>query len=162
MYNVRKDGSKQYNLYYRCDGSLRDRSTCKNMIPLADADDWVSSWFTGTIGHLELTERIVIPGHNHEGEIAEVAAEIRDLDLDDPDYLAKQAALMAERKRLKELPATPSEVVERPTGIAIGQHWADLDTAGRRVWLLERQVEVMAYKPPVKGDIPEDAPMPRG
>ena len=45
MYNVRKDGSKQYNLYYRCDGSLRDRSTCKNMIPLKEADDWVSSCF---------------------------------------------------------------------------------------------------------------------
>lgn len=158
MYNVRKDGSKQYNLYYRCDGSLRDRSTCKNMIPLKEADDWVSSWFAGTIGHLELTERMVIPGHNHEDEIAEVAAEIRDLDLDDPDYLVKQSALMAERKRLKELPAAPSEIVERPTGVTVGQHWGGLDTAGRRAWLLDRQVKVMAYRPPAKGHVPEGAP----
>jgi hypothetical protein len=158
MYNVRKDGSKQYNLYYRCDGSLRDRSKCRNMVPLEDADDWLSSWVTDVIGNQELIERTVVPGHGHEDEIAEVEADIRDLDLDDPDYLSKQSALMAERKRLKELPATPSKVMERPTGVTIGQHWATLDTAGRRAWLLAGKVRVMAYKPPAKGAIPDGAP----
>jgi hypothetical protein len=48
------------------------------------------------IGSHELVERLVMPGHGHGDEIADLEQQIRDLDMDDPAYLTGQAELMAE------------------------------------------------------------------
>jgi DNA invertase Pin-like site-specific DNA recombinase len=157
-YNTHKDGTRVYRNVYRCDGTIREWSTCRNMISAKEADEWITSWVTEVIGNHELVTRVVVPGHGYDGEIAEVESEIRALDLDDPDYLHKVAALRAERTRLQGLPAVPAEVIERSAGITIGQHWAGLDTADRRAWLLADQVKVMAYRPPIYGGIPIGAP----
>ena len=141
----RKDGTSNVNFYYRCKG-LKDSepSTCKNMVKQADIEDWLDLWFTGeTFGGTEIVEVVTINGDGHESEIAEIAAEIRDLDLDDPKYLDKQAKLLAERKRLQEMPATPTEVREVPTGKTVGDVWASLDHAARRRYLLATGLKVM-------------------
>jgi hypothetical protein len=39
VYTKLKDGGKNYILYYRCDGTPRDRSTCKNMARMDWADE---------------------------------------------------------------------------------------------------------------------------
>jgi len=51
-------------------------------------------------GPAEIVERVMVAGDGHEAEAAELAAEIRDLDLDDPDYADKRDILMAERQLL--------------------------------------------------------------
>ena len=158
LYNTHKDGTRVYRNVYRCDGTIREWSTCRNMMSAKEADEIVSSWVTDVIGRHELITRVVVPGHGYDNEIAEIEVEIRSLDLDDPDYLEKVKALRAERARLQGLPARPAEIMEQPEGITIGQHWTSLDTPGRRAWLLAGQAKVMAYKPPIYGPIPEDAP----
>jgi hypothetical protein len=110
------------------------------------------------IGSHELVERLVMPGRGHGDEIADLEQQIRDLDMDDPAYLTRQAELMTERKRLKELPAEGAKVVEMPTGVTIGHHWPTLDTPGRRAWLAAGQIKVMAYKPAARGPVLEGAP----
>lgn len=158
VYTVRKDGSKKYNVYYRCGGTPRDPSTCKNMFSLAEADESVSGWVTEVIGRLELIERRMIPGSGHDEAIASVEADIRDLDLDDPDYLAKHQALLAERARLKALPAEPARVMERPTGIKVAEYWGSLDGQGKRRFLLAAQVKVTALSElkAHKGQLPRE------
>lgn len=158
LYNTHKDGTRIYRNVYRCDGTMREWSTCRNMIAAAEADKWIGSWIYDVIGYKELITRVVVPGHGFDDEIAEIEAEIRALDLDDPDYLEKVSALRAERARLQGLPALPSEVMEHPTGTTIDQHWATLDTTGRRAWLLAEQVKVLAYRPPIYGPVPQGAP----
>ncbi len=36
--NVRKDGTKLFNFYYRCQGTETSPSTCRNMYPLEELD----------------------------------------------------------------------------------------------------------------------------
>jgi hypothetical protein len=144
VYTRRKDGSKKYHAYYKCDGTPIKPSTCMNMIRMADADESVSGWVTEVIGRMQLIERVVVPGSGHEDEIASVESDIRELDLDSPDYLARHQALMAERRRLKALPAEPSKVMERPTGIKVRDYWERMDKQARRRFLLAGQVKVMA------------------
>jgi DNA invertase Pin-like site-specific DNA recombinase len=147
VYNVRKDGSKQYNHYYRCDGTNREPSRCGNMIPMDWADSQMASFITDLLGPVEIVELIAIPGSAHEDEIADVEADIRALDMDDPGYFDKHAALMAERQRLRELPAKEAELVEVATGVTVRQHWESLGTAeDRNDWLLEGKVNIAAAK----------------
>jgi hypothetical protein len=144
VYTRRADGSRKYHEYYRCDGSPVAPSACMNMIRMADADEWAGLWVTDVIGPMKLIERTVIPGTGHEEAIASVEADIRELDLDDPDYLAKHHALMAERQRIKALPAEAARVAERPTGIKVRAYWESLDKQARRRFLLAGRIKVMA------------------
>jgi DNA invertase Pin-like site-specific DNA recombinase len=144
-YTARKDGSKRYHEYYRCDGSPREPSTCKNMIRMDEADARVTGLITDAFGGLEIIERVTVPGSNHDDEIADVEADIRDLDLDAADYDSQLSALRAERKRLKELPAEPAKVMERRTGVRLRDHWASLETTqARRAWLLAGKIRAEA------------------
>lgn len=146
LYNTHRDGTRLYRNVYRCDGAIREWSTCRNMISAEEADKRMSSWVTDVIGQHELIDRVVVPGHGYDDEIAKVEAEIRVLDLDDPDYLEKVTDLRAERTRLQGLPAVSAEIMKQSMGIAISQHWARLDTPGRRAWLLASQVSPGAVR----------------
>jgi site-specific DNA recombinase len=153
------NGERAYHYYYRCHGTAREPSRCKNMITVDFADEAMSSWVTDVIGYHEVILRTIVPGHGHEEEITDVEAEIRALDLDDPEYDTKSAALRAERKRLKELPAVPAEVREEPSGLTVREFWESLESVEvKREWLKSGQVKILAYKPPVKGPAPEGAP----
>jgi site-specific DNA recombinase len=138
--------------YYRCHGTDRAPSTCRNMIRLELLDAKVDDRIMNTpFGKTPETELFVVAGSGHEAEIEEVEHDLRDLDYDDPKFLEKQSALLAERKRLQEAPQTPDIVQEIPTGRTTAEVWAELDTDGRREFLLKHKMVVRV----TKGEEPE-------
>jgi DNA invertase Pin-like site-specific DNA recombinase len=146
VYNKRKDGSRQYNNYYRCDGTVRHHSTCKNMIPEAQLDAEVSDAMLNR--HTALIARVLVPGQrDHADDIAEIDLEIDELDKGDPSYINNVATLIAERARLAALPATPDKWLTVQTGESYAQRWATLKTdAERREALAEWGIKVYAFK----------------
>ena len=139
--NVRKDGTKQFNFYYRCWGTETNPSTCKNMYPLDELDAWTEARMARV--KFPRYEIVVTPGHGHEDEIYEVERDLRELDLDAPDYDERHAELRAERARLRALPSTADKVERRKIGDSIGQHWETLQTeADKRAFLLKLDVKV--------------------
>ncbi len=155
--NKRKDGSRTVNEYYRCDGTPREPSTCKNMVPLAMVDAWVDEWFTGNTpdADREISELITIPGHGHDDELAQNAADIADLDIDADDYDSRLVALRTERKRLQALPGEPDRTEEVPTGVKVRDHWLTLTAPERRDFLIKGGVLVLATRELVTVVIPQ-------
>jgi hypothetical protein len=78
------------------------------MISLASLDARVDWYVTNTLGRWPRYETVTIPGHGYQDQIDEIERDLRELELDDPQFLDKQAALLAERKRLRDLPMTPA------------------------------------------------------
>lgn len=143
----RKDGTSNINTYYRCKGTDRNPSRCRNMVPLADLDAWVDEWFTGdAFGNTEIVERIILPGTGHEDDIASVEQDIRELDLDSPDFDSRLAALRTERSRLIALPTEPDQTIERPTGVLVKDLWPTLSAQQKRSYLLAGSTKVHASK----------------
>lgn len=122
-------------LFYYC------RRGCKSMVRLAEADAAAEIYLLQRYGSNERTVTRVIPGSGHDDEIADVKADLRDLDPDAADYDDRHAALRAELAQLKALPATAprtiTEAVRNPDGSieTVRQHWDRQDTAGRRAML---------------------------
>jgi hypothetical protein len=144
MYRIRcgrkrVDGSLADYWYYRCAGTAgRAASKCRNMYPLEKLEARVERYMTTTLSRWPRYTTVTIPGHGHEEEVYEVERDLRELDFDDPGFTAKQAALLAERARLRALPSIPATSERRKTGDTIGQHWATLKTdADKRAFLLE-------------------------
>ncbi|HEX5290124.1 MAG TPA: recombinase family protein [Streptosporangiaceae bacterium] len=139
--NTRKDGSKQYNTYYRCWGTSTAPSTCRNMYPLEDLDTWVEARMARvTFPRYEI---VITPGHGHEDEIYEVERDLRELDLDAPNYDERHSALRARRAHLRALPSEADTVEYRKTGDTIGRYWKTLKTkADKRAFLLKLGVKV--------------------
>lgn len=138
--NTLKDGTKVPIWYFRCHGTSWSPSTCRNMVQVAYLEEAVTSWITQVMGDYQIAEVRTYHGEGYENEIAEVDQDLRDLDLDAPDYDARHAALRAERTRLKGLPVKPDRVTETLTGQTVSQHWAGLDERGRRAFLLAGEV----------------------
>lgn len=131
MYRI----GKLPNLYYRCSGQLPNRKGCGNMVPLAALDALTVSVLSQASD--PWTEQRLVPGTNHEAEMARVQLAMRDLsakaeDLSDDDYDTALAGLRAERDALKGMPTTPDRVEVVATGRTVGQHWASLDADGQR------------------------------
>lgn len=146
--NKRADGTRSTILYYRCHGNDRNPSQCKLMVSLPELDAFVSQQIDGIYGHHPVYELVTVPGDGREDEIAELERDIRELDLDDPDYDRKLSQLRTERSRLKTLPAAPGRTEKRATGRTMRQEWAELDSdAERRDWLLKRAIKVEVHKP---------------
>jgi hypothetical protein len=91
-----------------------------------------------------VVEYRLIPGKNYDDELDLIKAQIKALDPDTEDYDDRHAALMAERKRLKDLDTTPDEWREEPTGETYGDKWMTADFAGKRAIL--NDVKVYAGK----------------
>lgn len=151
MYRIRSttrrnDGSANINSYYRCKGSDRAPSTCRNMVPQGHLEAWVDQWFTndGPYATTELVETVVTPGRDHSAEVAEVDSELRQLDFDAPNFAKKQKSLLEERSRLKALPAEPSKVEQRPTGRTVREVWQSLTDEDKRRFLQDAGMQVHA------------------
>jgi site-specific DNA recombinase len=141
----RKDGSRYVYEAYRCDGTPRQPSTCKNMIPLADMDARVHEWFTtGPIAGNQRVETFTVAGHGYDEELEQNARDIADLDIDAPNYDVRLAELRAERKRLQSLPHEDARIELRLTGVLVRDHWASLSTAERRAYLVDSGFRVYA------------------
>ena len=148
VYNVRKDGSKQYNLYYRCDGTVRRRSTCHNMMPLADMDARVHEMVMtyGDLPHFAI--EFTPEQESYQDEIDEIEAELRELYFDAPDFHERQGTLLAERKQYRDMEdeRKPDRYGEKATGVTTGEHWQSLDVQGKRAYLVDRKWRVYAHK----------------
>lgn len=146
-----KDGTKKAHEYYKCKGLDQAPSTCRNMVRVDVVEQWLNAWFTedGPFADTELVEMAVLPGSDHSADIAEIEAQIRDLDLDDPDYDLQLESLRIERNNLKALPAEVAKIEQRPTGYTVGQVWTGLATDARRRFLSAAgvQVHVLPAKP---------------
>jgi site-specific DNA recombinase len=159
--NKRVGGELRAYTYYRCYGAQGRPSKCKNMIPLPAITAWLDARMTDdVVGTQGVVEVAVIPGHNHDDEIAQAETEIHELDLDAGDYDAQLTALRAERARLKALPSVPDSVIARATGQTVAQHWRSLDAAGRREYLLTSGARVDAVRLP-PGERGRDPDFPR-
>ena len=141
---AKRDGTKSAYLYYRCHGTARKPSQCRNMVRLDDLDQWLDSQLLANPGFV--VERVTIPGHGHDDEIAEVERDLRELDFDAPDYAQRHADLLAERRRLVNLPATPATVQEEVLPMTVGDMWRELDPAERRGYLIKSGVQVLVSK----------------
>jgi hypothetical protein len=146
-----KCGGPMYRIkdrYYRCHGTELNPSTCKLLVSIAELDEYVSSLFAPhRFGKQKVYETVLIPGEGHTDAIAEVEQDLRELDFDSPDFADRQKSLLAERSRLKALPATPARTERRDTGRTLAQEWESLVTSDRRSWLLERDIRVIVRKP---------------
>jgi hypothetical protein len=144
----RADGTVNYCEYYRCKGSDRAPSSCRNSVPVGDIEGWVSDYFEpdGRLAIIPVVECRVVAGDDHGAEIADVKADLAAVDYDAADALDRVAALHAELKKLQARPVAPHRVDLVETGETVGQVWARLDEQGRRRYLLATglKVEVMS------------------
>lgn len=139
MYRISAGRKPHQHFYYRCAGHYPERKGCGNMVDLAQAD-------AAAIGVLSMSrapwkELRLVPGENHDVELAEIRMAIRDLgaqDLPDNEYDAELAKLRAERDRLSTLPNVPDRWEDVKTDETVGQHFASLNREGQRAMLLER------------------------
>lgn len=141
------DGTRRQYLYYRCHGTDREPSTCTNSYPLELLEQRVNRYVTRTLGRWDRYEYVTTPGRGYDDEIADVERDLRELDFDAPDFEERQTVLLAERRRLRELPSTTGKTEKVPTGDTIGQHWATLtDDASKRATLLKMGLVVRAVR----------------
>ena len=92
-------------------------------------------------------ETVITPGSGHEDEVSDVERELRELDFDAPNFLDRQAALLAERARLRALPSEPAVVEERISGWTVGEPVDDVHPgAARRAYLLAAGAKVRAVQ----------------
>lgn len=147
MYRIKtRDG-----FFYRCAGTAREPSTCRNMLELADMDSRVSNSVMETYGgspHLIVTD---IPGDGHDAELEDVKAELADLPnlgLSDDEEDAERRRLRAERDQIAALPNEPARRERRPdpSGKTVADVWLPADTAGRRQWLITNKWTVAAHR----------------
>lgn len=145
MYRIKAGSSI---LYYRCHGTDQEPSQCRMMIRLEELEAHVDLLFSPRyFGKEAVTELLITPGTDYTEEIAEIGADIRDLDLDDPDYDQKYSDLMTQRIALKALPvrAATSQLVD--TGKRLHDVWSAQDDAERRSWLLAHGYKLYVSKP---------------
>ena len=145
MYRVnsrttRKDGSKYDQIYYRCHGTAKDASTCRNMVRTDALEGWLDAEMRSQASYV--IETAIVPGDDHAAEIEDVERDLRELSWDDPRFTERQAALLAERARFKGMPATPEKVEERVASYTVADLWDMLDPAMRRRYLLDSGVKV--------------------
>ena len=126
-------------IYYRCWG---EKHCC--MIRASVLDTLVDEAIAAD--HNPVLEFRLIPGKNYDDDLDLIKAQIKALasDVDADDYDERHAALMAERKRLKDLDTMPDEWREEPTGETYGAKWKSADFAGKRAIL--NDVKVYAGK----------------
>ena len=133
MYRICSQRAPRGTVYYHCRGTKGH--TCRNAVPLEDVHRAVDDAIEA-IGFHEHEETIFIPGDSHASEIADIEERIRDLDLDDEDYMERLGVLRAERKALKDAPTDGGRHEKRKTGMTIRAFWESRDDAGKRDYLL--------------------------
>jgi DNA invertase Pin-like site-specific DNA recombinase len=142
VYNLRKDGTRQYNVYYRCDGTVRQRSTCHNMIPLTRADAETEEQIM-VFREWPYIEQHFVPGRkDYRDEMDDIETQIDDLDKLDADYMTKHAALYEELKRYASMKPERGRSKPIDTGMTIGEAWESWDVPARRQFMIDRDIKV--------------------
>ena len=127
-------------LYYRCTGKNKPDGKSCFMPHMTLIDGMVDEGMSGLT--VPITELVLVPGHNYEHELEAVKRQARSLDMDDPEYEDKHAALLAERKRLMTLDTVPDKWERRLTGDTFASKWETADFAGKRDMLKDMKVHV--------------------
>jgi DNA invertase Pin-like site-specific DNA recombinase len=123
--------------YYRCWGTGPQRRGCGNMIPLGDLDDRVTESMESD--HINMhTTRIFIPGDQRSDEIGKLREKGAEA-MKQGDYGAATEC-MREATELEALPRVPPHWKEIETDQTEGEHFATLDTDGRRRELAQNWV----------------------
>ena len=153
--NVNKQGNEFF--YYRCKGTDQVPSKCANGIRADALEDYVARHFSdrnNMLGGERVFESVETPGFDYVADIAELEADIRQLDLDAPDYDEQLATLRAERSRLRELPSQPSTTELVPTGALVADLWNDSNIDERRDYLQKYGLKVLV-RPLSEGETAE-------
>jgi hypothetical protein len=134
--------------YYRCYGRGPQRQGCGNMIVMDAVDAAVNKIIAETFA-VPVTQITLIKGHDWAEEIDAVKDELRglsDAGLTDDEYDRRHAELVAERDRLKALPAEPDEEREEETDELWSDAYAALARHERGAWLRSHGFRVTASK----------------
>ncbi len=133
--------------YYRCASRTQGHPCGEPLTPVALLDSVADEAVLETIGAMEITERSVVVGDDQSRALAEVGQAITDLTSERyvrgiirDDFDPMLASLQAEHARLGALPAEPSEVVERGTGVRVAERWAELDAVAKGGFLRKHEV----------------------
>jgi DNA invertase Pin-like site-specific DNA recombinase len=147
-----KDGSSRSYGYYR-----HKAAGCASKLRTAEVDALVDGFFAGL--DVPIVETVQHPGTGR-ARAAEIARELRALDIDASDYEDRHAALMAERRRLKagaEGPWTEKRILRGGNGeiVTYAARWASWSRAERTRALRDETPLYLAAGPklvPAPGD----------
>jgi DNA invertase Pin-like site-specific DNA recombinase len=141
----RKNGPDVRCLYYRCCGAGHDRRNCgAPMVPLGQADALAVRLMSGLDIPVQVT--ILVPGENHDAEIEALKYELRDLDVDDPAYLGKHAALIERLTKLRALPVTADEWKTIDSDLVYGDAFRELAHEQRNAWMKDHHMVFTAQR----------------
>jgi hypothetical protein len=124
------------------------------MIPLEEAEQRVETLVWELWGNEPYEEVTIIPGTNHDDEVADIKQDIRALDPEEPGYLKSVRDKQAEIERLRGLPRKDDEVIRRIVpGITRADVWMMGPTvADQRRALLRWVGKLYAYREPTPDD----------
>ena len=114
---------------------------CKASANLAKMDARISDLFSRSAEPYKIQQ--VIPGANHDDEIARLRKDRSELDDLADTYDDDHARLTGEIRRLASLPAEPDRIEWVPTGQTYGQVWDGMTTAERRDMILDAEFRVI-------------------
>jgi DNA invertase Pin-like site-specific DNA recombinase len=134
----RRDGKYQY---YKCYGKCG-----AGVISMGQLDGTIDEAIVDSYGWVPLMAKTVKTGKSHASEISAVERQIRELDLDAPNYDDQHSKLRAERMRLRNLPSAPDVVDNAPTGETTADYWPKLDAHAKREFLLANGIKVHAKR----------------
>lgn len=143
--------------YYRCASQSTAGGFCGAKNIREDyLNEVVEDHLMQEIGHIEIPEKILIPGEDHSAELEEAQLSLAELSLmagtakSDTAKQLLRAQLTALDERIADLEARPSRPdrwIERGTGATYRQQWDSGDEEKRRKLLLDSGITIR-----VKGD----------
>jgi DNA invertase Pin-like site-specific DNA recombinase len=117
--------------YYYC-------RKCHVRVSVDEADSHVNALY---LASAEIAQTVIlVPGANHDDEIARLRQDRSELDDLEADYDDRHAALTAEIRRLASLPAEPDHQEWIDTPWTEGELWGQMNDAQRRDWLMAHSV----------------------
>ena len=144
MYHYKSSGGRNTYEYYRCHGTGKTPSTCRNMVSKAEAEKFMNDTMGVSFAETHLVERVLIPGEDFAAEIADIEAQLKTLDFDSSDYQTKHDALLAQRAELKARKPEGAHYEERPTGQRLGDVWPSLPDDIKHIFLQESAIKLHA------------------
>ncbi len=122
--------AKQGELYH-----CKARKGCRSVVQLHEANRLAEMWLLQRYGSNERTVTHVVPGHGYDDDIAGVKQDIRDLDVDSPEYETRHAELVRRLRDLQALPSVPATVTTVGMGETVADFWHRQDDTGKRQML---------------------------
>src|SRR5262249_25550891 len=134
--HYRRIPDRKYPAYvwtgYRCDGTAKSPSKCKNMVPADPVHEAIDDAVM-TFGDWPNVVTEWKPAPDVKAELEDIDSQLRGLDYDQPGWRETQDRLIAQREELKSREAKAGELRRYLDGRTV----ADVYEADKRAWLLE-------------------------